>query len=182
MFCVDTDTIADPIVTPEAFATSIIDDYGLPQSYHSTIAKSIEEQLSDHKLHSATLEDITNDSEIVQPPPIETVSTPVCGLLNPEDELWWSKWRSGLRNPDGRVRVKALLKQGPEREVKMRGKKRRRREFSGGAMSDAASEALSMIESSTQDLEMPEYDENMHEEMRIVIKVCSSAVVTAMGS
>ena len=87
VFCADTDAIVDPIVTPEAFATSIIDDYGLPQSYHSTISKSIEEQLSDHKLHSATLEDITNDSEIVQPPPIETVSTPFCGLLNSEDEL-----------------------------------------------------------------------------------------------
>lgn len=126
--------------------------------------------MSDHKLHSATLEEITNDNEVAQPPAPETIGAPVCGLLNPEDELWWAKWRSGLRDKDGRVRTKALLKQGLERDVKMRGKKRRR-EPSGSAMSEAASEALSMIESSTHDLEMPEYDENMHEEMRIVIKV-----------
>ena len=138
--------------------------------------KSIEEQLSDHKLHSATLEDITNDTEVVQPPVPETSGAPVCGLLNPDDELWWARWRSGLRNSDGRVRVKALLKQGLEREIKTRGTKRRR-EFSAGAMSDAASEALSMIESSTLDLEMAEYDENMHEEMRIVVKVCLFVIV-----
>ena len=42
-------------MTPEAFAQSVIDDYGLSSSYHSIITKSIQEQLSDFKAHSALL-------------------------------------------------------------------------------------------------------------------------------
>lgn len=80
-----TDWLADPIVTPEVFAQLIIDAYGLPSSYHMTIAKSIEEQLSDHKLHSATLGDISNDMDIGEP--VNSAGTLVCGMLDSEDEL-----------------------------------------------------------------------------------------------
>ena len=116
-------------------------------------------------MHTATLGDAGTDGDVIEL--TETKGALVRGCLSSEDELWWATRRAGLRNKDGRVRVKSLLKQGLEREIKPRTKKRRRRE-----VSDAAPEALSMIESSTQDLEVPDYDENMHEEMRIVIRVC----------
>ncbi|KAH8103770.1 hypothetical protein DFH11DRAFT_1652364 [Phellopilus nigrolimitatus] len=33
-------------MTPEVFAQSVIDDYGLSSSYHATITKSIQERLA----------------------------------------------------------------------------------------------------------------------------------------
>ena len=48
------DAVLDPIITPELFAQSVVDDYQLAPSYHAIITKSIQEQLSDYKAHSAT--------------------------------------------------------------------------------------------------------------------------------
>ncbi|KAI4527753.1 hypothetical protein EV122DRAFT_177397, partial [Schizophyllum commune] len=42
----------DPIITPERFAQSVAEDYSLPTSYVSTIAKQIQEQLSDYQTHT----------------------------------------------------------------------------------------------------------------------------------
>lgn len=79
------------------------------------------------------------------------------------------KCRAGLRNDDGWVRIKTLYRQGLEREIKPRSKKRRRREIGDGLVSEAASDALSMIEVSIQDLELPEYNEIIDLEMCIII-------------
>ncbi|EGO01043.1 hypothetical protein SERLA73DRAFT_29048, partial [Serpula lacrymans var. lacrymans S7.3] len=46
----------DPIVTPEAFAQSIVDDYALAPSYHTTITKAIQDQLSDYKAHTTSFD------------------------------------------------------------------------------------------------------------------------------
>ncbi|TFK53091.1 SNF5-domain-containing protein [Heliocybe sulcata] len=73
----------DPIVTPEIFAQSIVDDYNMPQSYHSTIVKSIQEQLSDSRVHSTDGE--VHDSE------------PQAGVLGEEEAAWWEGWRKRLR-------------------------------------------------------------------------------------
>ncbi|TEB19548.1 hypothetical protein FA13DRAFT_346419 [Coprinellus micaceus] len=42
----------DPLITPDVFAQSVVEDYGLPAAYHGTIVKSIQEQLSDFKAHT----------------------------------------------------------------------------------------------------------------------------------
>ncbi|KAJ3500886.1 hypothetical protein NMY22_g19112 [Coprinellus aureogranulatus] len=47
----------DPLITPDVFAQSVVEDYGLPAAYHSVIVKSIQEQLSDFKAHSWTFDD-----------------------------------------------------------------------------------------------------------------------------
>lgn len=131
-------------MTPEVFAQSIIDDYGLSSSYHSTITKSIQEQLSDHKAHTASLEE--DEGELVR------------GALDAEGEgeaAWWATWRRRLRNPRGYVHTRALL-----RSVQEPAKKRRK--FAGSE----GDEELPL------DVEAFELDEDkMQEELRITIKV-----------
>lgn len=41
----------DPVITPEMFAQTLVEDYSLLPTYHSVIVKSIQEQLSDFKAH-----------------------------------------------------------------------------------------------------------------------------------
>ncbi|KAL5520663.1 SNF5 [Sanghuangporus sanghuang] len=101
----------DPIVTPEAFAMALIDDYGLSTSYHSIITKSIQEQLSDYKAHTATFADVSNDIELSSNG--EPKAPLIRGVLEDEgeDAKWWATWRTRLRKKDGTVRKNALLKE-----------------------------------------------------------------------
>ncbi|KAF9224771.1 SNF5-domain-containing protein [Gyrodon lividus] len=46
----------DPVITPEMFAQTLIEDYALAPSYHSVVTKSIQEQLSDFKAHVASVD------------------------------------------------------------------------------------------------------------------------------
>lgn len=46
----------DPVITPEIFAQTLVEDYALPPTYHSVITKSIQEQLSDFKAHIASID------------------------------------------------------------------------------------------------------------------------------
>ena len=80
---------ADAVVTPEAFAQSIVDDYALAPLYHSQIVKSIQEQLSDYKAHNvkydADLNELSDTEEI----------RPLGGTLTVDgaEERWWAGWR-----------------------------------------------------------------------------------------
>lgn len=131
-------------MTPETFAQSVIDDYGLSSSYHSTITKSIQEQLSDHKAHTASFAD--EEGELMR------------GALDDGEESWWSSWRRRLRNPYGRVHTRALL-----RTVQEPAKKRRK--FAPGKSDE---EVALDVEAFEVD------EDKMHEEMRITIKVSGS--------
>ncbi|KAH8102758.1 hypothetical protein DFH11DRAFT_1522058 [Phellopilus nigrolimitatus] len=46
----------DPIVTPEVFAQSVIDDYGLSSSYHAIITNSKQERLASNDMSVAPTE------------------------------------------------------------------------------------------------------------------------------
>lgn len=46
----------DPVITPEHFAQTLVEDYALPQSYHGVITRAIQEQLSDFKAHIARVD------------------------------------------------------------------------------------------------------------------------------
>jgi SWI/SNF-related matrix-associated actin-dependent regulator of chromatin subfamily B protein 1 len=82
----------DPVVTPENFAQSLIDDYHLPLNYHSVITKSIQDQLSDFKAHLSNPDD-----------PDDTVCN---GELDDDDATWWESWRKRLRTEDGFVKLR----------------------------------------------------------------------------
>ena len=81
----------DPVITPEIFAQTIVDDYGLASSYHAIITKAIQDQLSDYKAHSTTFgEDGTPQS------PVDETSV-VVGALEDEEVKWWDGWRDKMR-------------------------------------------------------------------------------------
>ena len=95
-------TIPDPIVTPEAFAQSIVEDYTLPSPYHNIIVKSIQDQLSDFKAHSANYDG--ESGELLPSSPtdhnhnhnhndIQDQSDPMRGILDDESIAWWMTWR-----------------------------------------------------------------------------------------
>ena len=146
----------DPIITPEIFAQSVVDDYSLAPSYHAVITKSIQEQLSDYKAHSATFgEDgvMIDDSQDI-----------TNGKISEEDTTWWEAWRK-------RVRSEALYKL-PNRPDP-RNRKRRK------VVKDDAVEQPNGI-SGDVPMTVDDFDEDenlMHEEMRILVKVCSWFVV-----
>jgi SWI/SNF-related matrix-associated actin-dependent regulator of chromatin subfamily B protein 1 len=81
----------DPVVQPEHFAQSLIEDYQLPISYRSTITKSIEDQLADYKTHSLLYD--TDTGEPVNP---NEVGPQLHGSLEDKDAQWWESWRKQL--------------------------------------------------------------------------------------
>ncbi|KAI0768187.1 hypothetical protein BD413DRAFT_614533 [Trametes elegans] len=141
----------DPIVTPEIFAQSIVDDYALASSYLAVITKSIQEQLSDYKAHSATFgEDgvMIDEEEVLN------------GKLTPEELVWWEAWRK-------RVRSKALYKMSAPPDTRSR--KRRKVVKDEVDRPDALTGPAGDAPMAVDDFEE---DENlMNEEMRILIKL-----------
>ncbi|KAH8107370.1 hypothetical protein DFH11DRAFT_1882315 [Phellopilus nigrolimitatus] len=140
-----------PIVTPEAFVQSVIDDYGLSSSYHATITKSIQKQL------------VSNDVSVA---PTESTLEVARGSLQGPDTEWWASWRKHLHNKDNYVRTHALSQSVPEPQ----GRAEKRLKFASAE--DAAKDTrASHDEDSSVDVEMTEVDEDkMYEEMRIIIK------------
>lgn len=146
----------DPIITPEVFAQTIVDDYSLPPSYHTVITKAIQDQLSDFKAHSTTFgEDgvstLSSDVDIAK------------GMLEGEEATWWEAWKKRARSETGFEIGKA------------RGKKKRK---TGKDKDEVDRHALDVIPPGTTDLPMTvdEFEEDeslMQEEMRIMIKVSS---------
>jgi SWI/SNF-related matrix-associated actin-dependent regulator of chromatin subfamily B protein 1 len=53
----------DPVVTPEAFAQSVVEDYGLAPNYHTIITESIQDQLSDFRIHSLNPDGDFNEAD-----------------------------------------------------------------------------------------------------------------------
>ena len=140
-------------MTPEIFAQSVVDDYGLASSYHQIITKSIQEQLSDYKAHSATFgEDgvMIDDAEDI-----------LHGRIEASDEqIWWQAWRK-------RVRSRALYKlpDPPAAETTRQRKRRKVVKEESVVPSGPGADAPMAVDDF-------EEDENlMHEEMRILVKV-----------
>ncbi|KAF8958931.1 hypothetical protein BDZ97DRAFT_1839880, partial [Flammula alnicola] len=90
----------DAVVTPEAFAQSIVEDYNLAPSYHSVIVKSIQDQLSDFRAHSTNYDgdgaelfdnDAANDGAVIK------------GTLDEENAKWWDVWRRRVKLQSARA-------------------------------------------------------------------------------
>jgi len=75
--------VKDPVITPEIFAQSLVDDYALAPSYLPVIVKSIQDQLSDFQAHTTDLLD--EEAELL-----------LRGRLDEKEKLWWDKWRKEL--------------------------------------------------------------------------------------
>jgi SWI/SNF-related matrix-associated actin-dependent regulator of chromatin subfamily B protein 1 len=162
----------DPVVTPEHFAQTVVEDYNLPASYHNVITKSIQDQLSDFRAHSGQYD---GDSGDMASPILANLGlggggedTLKKGTLKGGDERWWAEWRKRL----------IIIEDGA---VKKTGKGRKRRKvFDGGndgadgdeedAGDGCDDDNMSMNRERSEVVD--EVDQRaMHEDMRILIKV-----------
>ena len=82
----------DPLVTPELFAQTTCDDLDLPSAFVTQFTAQVKQQLSEysmHKLEFPSPMDVDNDDG--------KKAVAIRGKLEPEDEIWWSRWRKRLR-------------------------------------------------------------------------------------
>lgn len=148
----NTNVFIDPVVTPEHFAQTLIEDYNLAPTYHAIITKSIQDQLSDFKAHTVNY-DGDEGENLADPAAVTLEDIVMKGRLDDEGNTWWRAWRK-------RLRTDSLDSIGP-----VAGKTKKRRK------------ALD-VKANTKDksLTIDEFDideQALHEEMRILIKVIS---------
>lgn len=134
----------DPVVTPEHFAQTVVEDYNLSSNYHSIIAKAIHDQLNDFKTHSNNYDGEGGEFLL-------TESTLQTGNLDDKSAAWWEAWRKRLRT-----------EYGAHRAGKRAGKRRKRLQ---------AQESLMLEERPMHVHEFPLNEEAMFEDMRILIKL-----------
>ncbi|KAF9011896.1 hypothetical protein BDQ17DRAFT_1321887 [Cyathus striatus] len=152
-----------PVVTPEVFAQSIVDDYALAQSYHGMIVKHIQDQLSDYKAHSVNYDGEGGEFFIGS----GEKDVVFKGNLDEEESKWWEKWRKRVRSEtEGvgarRKRRKMVKMESEDRRVKV--------EFEDGA----GGETTDGEDEKDKPLALEEFsieEEKLHEEMRILIKL-----------
>ncbi|KAG9028270.1 SWI/SNF chromatin-remodeling complex subunit [Tulasnella sp. JGI-2019a] len=82
----------DPVVTPEKFAATTCEDFGLPSQVASMITKQIQEQLTDYKTS-----DMQRPAELDM---IDGISDDhaLRGELEETDATFWEKWRQRLHS------------------------------------------------------------------------------------
>jgi SWI/SNF-related matrix-associated actin-dependent regulator of chromatin subfamily B member 1 len=85
--------IIDPIVTPEHFAQTLIEDYNLVPTYHAT--KSIQDQLSDFKAHTVNY-DGDKGNTLADLAVVTLEDVVMKGQLDDEGNGWWTMWRKCL--------------------------------------------------------------------------------------
>ncbi|KAI0701931.1 hypothetical protein BC835DRAFT_1501194 [Cytidiella melzeri] len=148
----------DPIITPEIFAQSIVDDYSLAPSYLTIITKVIQDQLSDYKAHSTALIDEGGVPEVSE-------DVIVKGMLEGEEEEWWGSWRSTVRAP-------GFAKLANDRGAS-RGRKRRKMVKDEPADSQMqVTERPVVVKEQPMTLDDFEEDDSLStEEMRILVKL-----------
>jgi SWI/SNF-related matrix-associated actin-dependent regulator of chromatin subfamily B member 1 len=173
----DDDGSADPVVTPEVFAMSIVDDYQLPLSYQNTITKAIQEQLSDYQAHtSGGANDREEDRDRDGDGDGEKDVVAGEGVLAADDGSgkWWEAWRKRVRTKAGFAKSGAKDK---DRDGGARKPKRRKIAVGEEAMemdgmeADVEPEAETEVEGPMDVHEIFVDHKRMPEEMRIVIKV-----------
>lgn len=166
----------DPVVTPENFAQTVVEDYNLSANYHAVIVKSINDQLSDFKAHSGLYD---GDGAEASSPILGIVGvglkpgedTLKQGTLDEENEKWWAEWRNRLRT----------VEKGGWRKTKSR--KTKRRKIATKVTDGAEGDVEDGMDVETEDdkstawekpLPLEEIDVNeqtMHEDMRILVRV-----------
>ncbi|KAJ7782721.1 hypothetical protein B0H16DRAFT_1709569 [Mycena metata] len=135
------------VVSPEHFAQTVVEDYNLAPIYHGVIVKSIQDQLSDYRAHSAHYE---GDSWDVLKSADSQNNNTGAGTLEGESAEWWCNWRKRLRTEYGSVRKERLEKRKRRKVVK-----------------DEETE-------NEQPMTVEDFDFNekgVHEDMRILIRV-----------
>ncbi|KAF8639180.1 hypothetical protein AX17_001667 [Amanita inopinata Kibby_2008] len=146
----------DPLITPEHFAQTLVEDYNLSSSYHTIITKSIQDQLSDFKAHSVNYETDEGGAAIVYMDGISEEDV-MRGRLDDENGVWWELWRRSLR-----AEYLKVSKHGTA------GRARKKRK----AISDGMVVESQRLKEKPMAIDEFELDEQaLHEDMRILIKL-----------
>lgn len=165
----------DPIITPEIFAQSIVDDYALAPSYHVVITKAIQDQLSDYKAHSTTFGgDPDSSASFTFPEPLlDNENEVVAGEMDDEEAKWWAAWRK-------HVRSRKILVPKPITKVDSGSGSRKKRKVVKDEVTENEDVLMAPppVPASSNPFDVPvrveDYEEDeskMQEEMRILIKV-----------
>lgn len=144
----------DPVVTPEAFAQSVVEDYGLAPHYHNIITKSIQDQLSDFRIHSTNPDGDLNEADGIL----------VRGDLEEEDAAWWESWRKRLRTTRGYIK-----------SARRAGGKGRKRKLAATTNGEAPGPETPAVQPEVP-MDVDDFvvdDAKMNDDMRILIKVCT---------
>lgn len=151
-------SLLDPLVKPETFAQSIVDDFKLASHYVHTIAKAIHEQLQEHVTE---LDDMT---------PISN------GILDFNGETWWGAWRKGIRTERGYVRTAWESEDDAGDESPKIANKTLKRRKTRRLLGVDVSEIMGDVPMSVEELrpKEPVSSLGMDEEWRVLIKVCIS--------
>nr|BAM72038.1 Snf5 [Coprinopsis cinerea] len=190
----------DPVVTPEHFAQSLVEDYGLPPSYHGVISKSIHDQINDFKAHSFLFDggvvsgDGDTSTELVRVKPVKADNDDdkdviIRGKLDKESAEWWRNWRRKVRmmregrtssrkkagkrrKVEGGVRVKKE-KNGDEADVEDESDLEEKEDVDEEGTGSEKEKAGVKVEDEVPLAihEIPFDDNATHEEMRILIKL-----------
>lgn len=151
---------ADPVISPEHFAQTVVEDYNLASTYHGVITKAIQDQLSDFRAHSANYDGDSWDVAVAEPDTLRA------GVLEGASAAWWSAWRKRLRTEYGFVRA-------------ARGKGNKRRKVVRNTEDDMDTadefERPMAVEEFTFD------QKALHDDMRILIKVSGNHVINVRG-
>ncbi|KAF8180083.1 hypothetical protein BJ912DRAFT_635214 [Pholiota molesta] len=91
----------DPVVTPELFAQTVVEDYNLAPSYHSVIVKSIQDQLTDFRMHSTNYDG--DGTELLD----DEGQAVIKGTLDEEEAKWWEVWRRRVKLQSARALAEA---------------------------------------------------------------------------
>ncbi|KAF8208209.1 hypothetical protein K438DRAFT_1961718 [Mycena galopus ATCC 62051] len=137
----------DPVISPEHFAQTVVEDYNLAHQYHAIITKTIQDQLSDYRAHSASYDGDSWDLAVA-----EDKDALRAGALEGETAAWWSAWRKRLRTEYGFVRT-------------ARGKGHKRRKVVKDDDMDAADERPMSVEEFKFD------HKALQDDMRILIRL-----------
>lgn len=145
----------DPVITPENFAQSVVEDYNLASNYHAIITKSIQDQLSDFKAHHVNYDgdgadisaedghntsggsnngvgrderdgDDGNEGDGEDDGDEQRAVAMCRGSIDAADAAWWESWRKRLRTEDGYVKL------GKRRPISV-GRKKRKTAAGGNA-------------------------------------------------
>jgi SWI/SNF-related matrix-associated actin-dependent regulator of chromatin subfamily B protein 1 len=184
-----------------------VDDYALAPSYHSVVVKSIQEQLGDFRSHSFNYDQDSGDPvvDLNSETPIQQ------GALDDAQEKWWMVWRRRVF-ADGATRLGkngSLKRSKKKRKLDFNNPSNNApAAITAGAGAGAGSEVVKVKKEEqggrdnvagggvTFDVSMDEEEfgrpmaideikldeELMHEEMRILIKVCYAFLPFAASS
>lgn len=145
----------DPLVTPEQFAQSIVDDFKLASHYGTIIARSIHEQLQEHE--PQTQDDDKSSGH---------------GYFDEREEMWWHAWRKRIRTEGGFVRVGTADDDGDADDEAPAHRKsllrKRKKKLAGGVVVPDVMGEIPMEIDQLRPKETPIYTD----EWRILIKVC----------